>query len=289
MQQAIRVHQETSFADEVHAFFNGAPLRGIHTYEDDHESVRGAYYFHKWIEKDPDYYIIRNEQRLFSENAQTIIERAGEHDLLADIGCGHAFSGKIAHLLDESNAGYLAFDSDRTAVEHCFQEAASRYPGRPRYRMVGDFLKAPIRLSQYGRVFPVMLGGTITNFGVDGIRTILRNLKPLVGKNGLLLTHDANRNPQSIVRAYNHPLFKLHALSALHKIKRDLPTKGFHVEDWDCETVWNESTNTADITFFPKRDVSFEVSGVPYDFKEGRPFVQTSLLKLPSDVFFGGS
>ena len=284
--QDIELNQ---FAEDSVAFFKGNGLPGHWTYSSPNpntkdDKVNGAGIFTRFI-KVPEYYLRRNEEAEIPKLKSGILRLSNYYNLLADMGCGDAFSSKVATLLANTDADYAPIDINQSFLDNATGGCNRRFPEKVVHPRLADFMEDDIRFPDH-IPFPIMLGCTITNFGTtDSVRQIFRQAKIIAeqGNGSFFFTHDTNRNPLSLRKTYLHELMKQHTLNVLHRMKRDLPTENFYPEHFMCDGDWHENKDTFLIYMSPARDMTFSIAGEEVSLSQGEILPQAPLMKLSSD------
>ncbi|MEM6812591.1 MAG: L-histidine N(alpha)-methyltransferase [Pseudomonadota bacterium] len=282
--------QELSeFARDSIGFFKGKGLPGRWTYSSPdpkvaNDVVNGAALFTSFTQT-PEYYLRRNEEKRLPELKEEILDLADYYNLLADMGCGNAFESKVAGLLANTDADYGPIDINNDFLSGVTRQCTQRFPEKKILPKLADFMSEGIHFPGY-IPFPIMLGCTITNFGTtESVRQILKQAKKIAeqGNGSFLFTHDTNQREQSLRNTYLHTLMKQHTLNVLHRMKRDLPTKGFNPENFECDGYWDKNANTFVIYMRPTEDMIFIIAGEEISLKKGEILPQAPLMKLSSD------
>ncbi len=210
---------------------------------------------------------------------------AGYFNLLADIGCGEAFTQKILPFIGD--ADYGALDANPDYLQEVKRQYLEAFPGQKDkvHLRQSDFLTDPIHFP--GVPFPVMLGATITNFGtIDSVRQIFRQIKPLAeqGNGSFIFTHDTNTHVPTLDETYLHEYLARSTLNVLHRMKRDLISENFNPDAFGFTRVWDKNTSTYNLCMYPKKGMTFMLDGEWFTLKKDQILPQAPLMKLPSDL-----
>jgi L-histidine Nalpha-methyltransferase len=223
----------------------------------------------------PEYYLTRAEESILREIAGPLIGRLGPRDFV-ELGPGSC--RKVRLLLDALppavSARYVAVDVGREGLTQAAGALAEEYPSIRVHAVVGDFERHLSFLPPpSGRRLALFLGSTIGNFDPPARRTLLGELRRLLGVDGrLLLGLDLVKERWKLEAAYDDAAgvtaeFNRNVLRHLnHLVGGDFDPERFrHRAFYDAEASRIEMHLVADS---PQR-VRLERLDLTLDFAEG--------------------
>jgi L-histidine N-alpha-methyltransferase len=213
--------------------------------------ARGSELFERICEL-PEYYPTRAEVQILTARADEIVSRTGAGELI-ELGSGTADKARI--LLDAmARAGtlrrYVPLDVTERVVADSARQLVEEYEGLEVHGVIGDFERHLGHLPD-GDGSPrivALLGGTIGNFPPGTRRTLLRNIRSVLGRHDyLLLGTDLVKDPAVLEAAYDDSdgVTAEFNRNVLHVINRELGANFVadqfeHVAFFDSKHEWVE-------------------------------------------------
>lgn len=235
-----------------------------------------------------DYYLTRCETALLEEAADEIAACVGADVSLVEYGSGA--SRKVRVLLDAMTKPrrYVAIDISAEYLGHAAARIAAEYPSLDVVPIVADYA-LPIDLRDDtgdSTVLGFFPGSTIGNFNQDGAVAFLRRARSTLDGGWFLVSHDTNRDAESLKRAYGEadglmPAFHLHLLSHVNRVLG----ADFTASDFRHEVQIKADPFRVDAALVARRDTSCRLGGASFSFAEGERLHTDTSYKMDGKTF----
>ncbi|BAU47120.1 methyltransferase [Sulfurifustis variabilis] len=236
----------------------------------------------------PEYYLTRTEMRILRDCAGEIARRAAKNAVLVELGSGA--SEKVRLLLDAlAPRAYLAIDISRDYLREATERLARDYPRLAVHAACADFTR-PLTLSyppSSAERLVFFPGSSIGNFDRDESETLLRRLRPFVGRDGgFVIGVDLKKDRALLRAAYNDAQgvtarFNLNLLARMRReLGADLDMSGF-----EHEAVYDETAGRIDMYLVSRRAQTISLKGERYEFSAGERLHTESSYKYTVEEF----
>lgn len=222
----------------------------------------------------PEYYLTRTELQIMHGHAAEMADAIGPEPALIEFGSGSSLKTRL--LLDrlENPVAYVPVDISR---EHLFTTAGALAKDYPHVHIVpvcADFTQQ-FELPNFIRTAPRRIvyfpGSTIGNFEREQARSLLAQMRELVGKNGaVLIGIDLRKDPRVLERAYDDAagVTAEFNINALRHLNRELGSD-FDVDAFDHLAVWVEDNSRIEMHLVSKRDQVVQIGREKIRFERG--------------------
>ena len=277
----------------THARYKGDPVNGIE-------------YWTRFINESKDYYLYDEECDLIKKHAKRIVTHLPDDVSFIELGPGElsAVREKTIPLLDQFNktsaksglhkqiTEYIALDISSQFAETARQEVGKRF-GIVTSSAVSDFNAERLNISTWAHPVMLVFGGTLFNAPEVKymkteyvLKSYLDNIRDIVGPGGyVVMSQDTNNDKESLMKAYNHPMSAAAALSIMHRIERDLETKGFSGNDFEHVARWTPQKSLLSLDAVSKTDKSFTLGGITCHIRKGDVFPLVNAFKYSTERF----
>ena len=235
-----------------------------------------------------DYYLTRCETALLEETAGEVAACVGEDVSLVEYGSGA--SRKIRVLLDAMTKPrrYVAIDISDEYLHSATRRIATEYPALDVLPVVADY-SLPIDLhdgmgsSTALGFFP---GSTIGNFDQEGVIAFLRRARMTLNGGWFLVSHDTNRDADSLRRAYGEAdgLMPALHLNLLAHVNRVLGAD-FTPSDFRHEVRIKADPLRVEAGLVARRATSCRVGGESFTFAQGERLHTDTSYKMDEETF----
>ncbi len=207
------------------------------------------------IMKMPEYYLTDCEYEIFSTRAADILHAFSEKDIpfdLVEFGAGDGTKTKILirRLLENgANFRYIPIDISGDVLESLSEGCKTEFPELEVRPANSDYFAALDNLrKESGRPKLILfIGSSIGNFKEDAIHSFLTAIwEKLNSGDQLLIGFDLQKNPKTILDAYNDPtgITKAFNLNLLRRINRELQGD-FNIDAFDHYAVYDPQDGVA--------------------------------------------
>lgn len=219
-----------------------------------------------------EYYLTRVEAAIFTANAQSIAQAAGQGVTLIDLGAGNcAKAARLFPLL--LPAQYVAVDISFDFLREALASVQQRFPQIAMTALGMDFssrfeLPATVRAARRLFFYP---GSSVGNFSPDEAIAFLRRLRANAGPgDGLLIGVDLIKDAALLDAAYDDALgltaaFNLNALRHLNQ----LLGADFDVSQWRHHAFFNPAQGRVEMHLEARRDLAVAWQGQRRAFMQG--------------------
>lgn len=283
-------NEDLDFSSDVHHCFSRqcAGSLGSHIYSSpDHDIpddlVRGNALWLDLINKQPDYYIYREEPVFIKSIVCDVCQIIDENAYVYDLGPGseNSIKAKTFPFLSGFSglSGYSPFDISIDFVAEAERVVRESFPETQVRGYALNFQKDPLPVEHSENGVVLYLGSTISNLPGNlhtpfsknkAAHRELARLRTLLGLGGhLILLHDSNQNAEEVVRSYNNKELNALISNVLYRIKRDLPTQNFDPGSFSYKVRWYPDCSLLAHVFVSECRQSFKINGIGYHLEKG--------------------
>lgn len=223
----------------------------------------------------PEYYLTRAEEAILRDVADDVMDRVRPRDIV-EFGPGSC--RKVRWLLDAMDhprpVRYVAVDVARDGLTHAATALAADYASVDVHAVIGDFERHIACLpTALGRRLVLFLGSTIGNFDPPARRTLLAQIRRLLGADGrLLLGVDLVKDRRALEAAYDDATGVTAEFNRnlLHVVNRAVDGD-FVPEAWRHHAFYNAKASCIEMHLLAAAPqcVRLRALGLVLDFDEG--------------------
>lgn len=290
------------FCDLAKRFFNQEKSLPILTYiygdppSDLNYPIKGSDMWNN-VTKEKNYYMYDNEVKLINTYASEIKKYIPKNPIFIDLGPGSLKSvqEKTLPLLNtfENIKSYVPIDVSDTALKEAKELVKELHPSTRVNPIKADFYNYRSSFSYYDDLVAYCAGSTICNIpekydATTPVNTIkhLKKLRDVTGNTGtLVISHDANQDPESLFKAYDNEALHGAFLYLLHRMKWDLPIEGLDVDNFDCIIKWSPKNYRLSYYAKTKERAVIKLDGEKFNLSKGTELHIGNSYKYPVDVF----
>lgn len=277
-------YESQLFLEAVLATFGGAQTGGLYSFmygetlsEDD--TVRGGEQWHEFLEQTQAYYLLREEEAVIAK-AKPVLESVIPAGLVSrELAPGDTKATAIKSIPFNKVIRPSRYEALDINPDYASDAAVNvgKALGIASKGIEADIIDgSPMRTAKPA-VYS-LFGGLLANLpGIEGVSHLdmlvsyMERLRHLMKQGDyFVITQDSCHDARKLKAAYNDPLLASCALSILHRIKRDLPTKGFDPANFEYEGVFLPEKDNQALCVRSKTVQAFQIAGQSFVLKGGQ-------------------
>jgi len=261
------------------------------------ETLTGSDLWRAFTRSSRGYYIPRDEAELIRRHGGRLT-RETKIDTVVDFGVGSriALTRKVLPLIKGLSTVkiYAGVDVSKKFLERAALVMRQHRPDLAFEAHHRDFYEDVLKLGGVKRL-GLLFGCCVTNqdmmegqpFPRGAIVQHLQAFRRHLGSSDeMLITYDANDNPDAAMAAYDNSYWSKHVTGLMYDVNRLLKTGGsFDPAAWQHIMLWDASANVVHQCVAATKAQTLVMGEREYHFAEGERFVAVNNFKFPDPVF----
>lgn len=293
---ALDVNKNHSFKKDVVDLFLG--LKSAHLSA--HTFGYAGNLWEDFFNTPSDYYVVRDEIKLISDNLRTIRKICAGTDHILDLGPGS--EGAVAQKTLPIFNSFMGL-KDYTAVDVslAYLESAAGVLSVQREDVNFDLVNAnffdSLDIKNSPDTLALLFGLTLSNMpgivdrksGIRYLKDELQTFRNLLPKGSYFLcSFDTCQNEEKMMRAYNHPKHGVFIQSIAKKISEEaVSSGGFDKDEWLYSPEWDQENGMFRHVLSAQTEMSFNIDRHAFHIAKGHKIVSYMSVKFEEDVYMG--
>lgn len=219
-----------------------------------------------------EYYPTRTELGIMTEHGPDMARVLGAHCKVVEFGSGSGLKTRLLLQQLDRPAAYCPIEISQAALEQSVEALEREFPDLTILPVHADYTaRVDIPDVEAARTIVYFPGSTLGNFVREDARAFLRNMRAIIGPQGVALVGiDLVKNPNTLHAAYNDSLGVTAEFNKnmMHRLRANYG-EGISPDDFDHYALYHPLNARIEMYLVANKALTWEVKGHTVQFAQG--------------------